>query len=76
MPSRTSSHVRVPAPATEPAASAHPSMPVVQMNGDVAILTFILQRGLDPEPVMSCDIFVYRGGRWRALYSQHSEAGK
>jgi hypothetical protein len=46
------------------------------MNGDVAILTFVLDKGAAPKPVMSCDIFVYRDGHWRALYSQHTEAGK
>lgn len=61
---------------TEKWLAAHPSVPVVEIHGDVAILTFILQRRLDPKPVMSCDIFLYRGGRWRALYSQHTEAGK
>jgi len=61
---------------TEEWLAAHPSVPVVEIHGDVAILTFILQRRLDPKPVMSCDIFLYRGGHWRALYSQHTEAGK
>ena len=61
---------------TEKWLAAHPSVPVVEIHGDVAILTFILQRGLDPKPVMSCDIFLYRGGHWRAVYSQHTEAGK
>jgi hypothetical protein len=56
--------------------TAHPYLPVVEINGDVAVLTFILQKGVDPKPVMSCDIFVYRDGHWRALYSQHTEAGK
>lgn len=54
----------------------HPHLPVVRINGDVAVLTFVLQKGVDPKPVMSCDIFVYREGQWRALYSQHTEAGK
>ena len=61
---------------TEQWLAAHPNVPVVQIHGDLAVLTFILQRGLDPRPVMSCDIFLYRGGHWRALYSQHTEAGK
>ena len=56
--------------------AAHPHRTSVEMNGDVAILTFALDKGVDPEPVMSCDIFVYRDGRWRALYSQHTEAEK
>lgn len=56
--------------------AGHPYLPVVEINGDVAIVTFVLQRGVDPKPVMSCDVFVYREGHWRALYSQHTEAGK
>lgn len=56
--------------------AAHPNRPTIEMNGDVAIVTFVLQKGVDPKPVMSCDIFVYREGHWRALYSQHTEAGK
>ncbi len=55
---------------------AHPYRTSVEINGEVAILTFVLQKGIDPKPVMSCDIFVYRNGHWRALYSQHTEAGK
>ncbi len=55
---------------------AHPYRTSVEINGEVAILTFVLQRGIDPKPVMSCDIFVYRNGHWRALYSQHTEAEK
>ncbi len=55
---------------------AHPYRTSVEINGEVAILTFVLQRGSDPKPVMSCDIFVYRNGHWRALYSQHTEAEK
>jgi hypothetical protein len=55
---------------------AHPFRASVEINGDVAILTFALDKGVDPKPVMSCDIFVYRDGHWRALYSQHTEAEK
>ena len=54
----------------------HPYVTSVDINGDLAILTFALNKGGDPKPVLSCDIFVYRDGRWRALYSQHTEAGK
>jgi hypothetical protein len=56
--------------------AAHPSQTSAVINGDVAILTFVLDKGAEPRPVMSCDIFVYRKGHWRALYSQHTEAGK
>ncbi|KAA6462858.1 nuclear transport factor 2 family protein [Acidobacteria bacterium AB60] len=56
--------------------TAHPNLPSVEIDGDVAILTAVLQKGTDPKPVMSCDIFLYRDGRWRAFYSKHTEAGK
>jgi len=56
--------------------TAHPNLPSVKIDGDVAILTALLQKGTDPKPVMSCDIFLYRDGHWRAIYSQHTEAGK
>ncbi len=54
--------------------SAHPSLTSAVINGDVAILTFALDKGGDPKPIMSCDVFVYRDGHWRALYSQHTDA--
>jgi hypothetical protein len=52
--------------------AAHPSKQGVVLRGDTAILTFY-----DPElgpqkGVRSSDVFVYEGGRWHALYSQHS----
>jgi hypothetical protein len=55
---------------------AHPSLTSVAITGDTAILSFTLNRPGSPVRIMSSDIFVYRDGRWRALYSQHSEAGK
>jgi hypothetical protein len=56
--------------------AAHPSRTSTVITGDTAILTFTLNRPGSPAAVLSSDIFVYREGRWRALYSQHSEAGK
>ncbi|MFC5864030.1 nuclear transport factor 2 family protein [Acidicapsa dinghuensis] len=56
--------------------TAHPQLINVKITGDTAILTFSLDKPAVPKPVMSCDVFVYRDGRWRALYSQHTEAGK
>jgi hypothetical protein len=51
---------------------AHPSKQRVVLQGDTAILTFY-DAALGPERgVRSVDIFVYEGGRWHALYSQHS----
>jgi len=55
--------------------AAHPYVTSVLIIGDTAVLTFSLDRPTSPKPVLSSDIFVYRDGRWRALYSQHSEAG-
>jgi hypothetical protein len=61
---------------TERWSAAHPSLTSVAITGDTAILSFTLNRPGSPVRIMSSDIFVYRDGRWRALYSQHSEAGK
>lgn len=49
----------------------HQTRTSVAMRGNVAILTFS-----DPQTgrVRSSDIFVYQGGGWHALYSQHSKA--
>lgn len=51
----------------------HPTKQSVVMHGDVAILSFS-----DPETgrIRSSDIFIYKGGSWHALYSEHSEASK
>jgi hypothetical protein len=52
--------------------AAHPSKQAVVLRGDTAILTFY-DPALGPQKgVRSTDIFVYEGGRWHALYSQHS----
>ncbi len=55
---------------------AHPSLTSVAISGDTAILSFTLNRPGTPVRILSSDIFIYRDGHWRALYSQHSEAGK
>lgn len=61
---------------TEAWLKAHPSGKTVVMHGDVAILSFY-NPALGPQRgVRSSDIFVYVDGRWHALYSQHSNAGK
>jgi len=57
-------------------AASHPSRMSTVITGDTAILTFTLNRPGSPAAVLSSDIFVYRDGHWRALYSQHSEAEK
>jgi hypothetical protein len=48
----------------------------VVISGDTAVLTWY-DPSLGPERgVRSSDIFVYQGGHWHALYSQHSDASK
>ena len=54
--------------------ATHPSRGDVTINGDTAILAWVSLVADKGEPVASCDIFVYRDGRWRALYSQHTIA--
>jgi hypothetical protein len=56
--------------------AAHPSLTSAVLTGDIAVLSFTLNLPGSPKLVLSSDIFVYREGQWRALYSQHSEAGK
>jgi len=56
--------------------AAHPHVSSVQITGDTAIRTSTLDAPDATKRVMSCDIYVYREGHWRALYSQHTEAGK
>ncbi|HSI16767.1 MAG TPA: nuclear transport factor 2 family protein [Sphingomonas sp.] len=65
-----------PARAAEVAAwrAQHPTQGNVALFGDTAVLTWVTAGATDSGKVMSCDIFVYRGGRWRAIYSQHSDA--
>ena len=52
--------------------AAHPSRQSVVLRGDTAILTFYDAKLGPKKGVRSSDIFVYEGGRWHALYSQHS----
>ena len=49
----------------------HPSHAEVALFGDIAILTWVPDAVGRGGQVQSCDIFVYRGGHWRAVYSQH-----
>jgi hypothetical protein len=53
---------------------AHPSGKSVVIHGDTAILSFYDPAKGAASDVRSSDIFVYVGGRWHALYSQHSGA--
>jgi len=51
--------------------SAHPSRGDVRLFGDTAILTWVSTAPDKAGLISSSDIFVYRAGRWRAVYSQH-----
>ncbi|MGY4399117.1 hypothetical protein ACVWZA_004330 [Sphingomonas sp. UYAg733] len=54
---------------------AHPYRSEVKLFGDTAVVSFLSTKAGSGEPVNSSDIFVYRGGHWHAIYSQHSDAG-
>lgn len=54
--------------------SKHPSKANVTIFGDTAVLTWVSRNAGSTPPVDSSDIFVYRDGEWRAIYSQHSTA--
>jgi Domain of unknown function (DUF4440) len=54
--------------------AGHPSHPQVTLLGDTAVLSWQLD-GDRAGMISSCDVFVYRDGRWRALYSMHTTAG-
>lgn len=54
---------------------AHPSAQSVVLQGDTAILSFYDPKLGPDRGVRSADIFVYVGGHWRALYSQHAGSG-
>jgi hypothetical protein len=57
--------------------ASHPEEPKVLINGDTAILTWTAPAIASAAGVVrSVDIFLYRGGHWHALYSQHSDASK
>jgi hypothetical protein len=54
--------------------ATHPHTTTAVISGDTAILTYSPAIADASKPVQSCDIFVYREGHWRAIYSQHTEA--
>jgi hypothetical protein len=56
--------------------AAHPIRGEVSIFGDTAVLRWVLIKPENGDPVSSSDIFVYRGGQWRAIYSQHTNAEK
>jgi hypothetical protein len=72
---RAESPAAIAAYATEVAAwkKAHPSRAEVTIAGDTAVLRWVLNAST-AGAISSCDVFVYRNGRWRALYSQHTGA--
>jgi hypothetical protein len=53
--------------------AGHPEHPEVTIAGDIAILTWVADEPPNGR-VGSCDIFVYRDGRWHGIYSQHTSA--
>jgi hypothetical protein len=54
----------------------HPYIRSASLIGDIAIVTFTLNKIAAPKSVLSCDIFLYRDGRWRGLYSHSTDAAK
>jgi Domain of unknown function (DUF4440) len=56
--------------------AAHPMETAAVIQGDTAILTFRLKSVAPERGIMSSDVFVYRDGKWHAIYSQHTDAGK
>ena len=56
--------------------SDHPTRAEVLVEGDTAIVAWVVATPGLGEPVSSFDMFVYRSGRWRALYSQHTAASE
>lgn len=49
----------------------HPSHGDVALFGDTAILTWVSDASANRGAIQSCDVFIYRDGHWRAIYSQH-----
>jgi len=56
--------------------AAHPTRPEITIFGDTAVLTWVSAAPEKAGSVLSSDIFVYRKGHWRAVYSQHSTASQ
>ncbi|MDQ6931398.1 MAG: nuclear transport factor 2 family protein [Candidatus Eremiobacteraeota bacterium] len=50
----------------------HPSGRNITIEGDTAIVNFYAPKIGAQRGVMSCDVFIYKSGRWHALYSQHT----
>lgn len=56
--------------------AAHPVEQQVTLQGDTAILSFVSSAPATKGALYSSDVFVYVDGRWRALYSQHTDLDK
>lgn len=56
--------------------AAHPLTQQVTLQGDTAIVSFVSTAPASKGKLYSSDVFVYADGRWRALYSAHTELGK
>ena len=52
----------------------HPNERRVVIHGNTAVMRYHLNASPDAEGTASTDIFVYADGRWRALYSQATDA--
>lgn len=53
---------------------AHPFGTQVALHGTTAVVTFYAKKLGPQKGILSCDVFTYVGGRWRAAYSQHTSA--
>jgi uncharacterized protein DUF4440 len=51
----------------------HPVVEHVLIEGDTAILQFESTKPEEQGVIRSVDVFVYRDGRWRGLYSSHNK---
>jgi hypothetical protein len=52
----------------------HPEVEHVLIEGDTAILQFESTKPEEQGVIQSVDVFVYKDGRWRGLYSSHNKA--
>ena len=55
---------------------AHPYSTSVAIHDNTAVVTYYDPMQGTQTGIKSADIFVYENGRWHAMYSQHTEAGK
>jgi hypothetical protein len=53
----------------------HPVVEHVLIEGDTAILQFESRKPEEAGVIQSIDVFVYKEGRWRGLYSSHNKVG-